>query len=181
MSTEAHSIPANPDLEHDDGPTNGGPPAGDRLAAIRQRRKELTQKRALTLIVPGYGGLVAVRYKALPREEFAAYYNKLQEQAEPTENDNLDLLIRCCQAVLVRQTTDDEWEPFDLDQAEPTTFSSGNLATLLGEEANSAREEVKVLFSPDGSQPMAPEAHVDPLISWQSDVDFKVDRALLGE
>lgn len=181
MSTEAHTTQDHVDHDHE-GENGGGPVGGDRLSAIRQRRKELGQKRSLLLLVPGYGGLVGVRYKALPREEFAELNNKFSEQEKPTENDNLDMLIRCCKEVLVRQTHDDPWEPIDLDRAEPTTFSTGNLPALLGEPpVETARQEVKLLFSPDGSQPMAPEAHVEPLLAWQSDADAKLDKALLGE
>lgn len=177
MSTQTPDVPeldSIPSLSGENG-------AGDRLSNIRAMRQDLSKKDHLTLLVPGYHGLVAVRYRTLPRTELDALIGKVQGAGTQSINDNMDLLIRCCNAVLVRQTPDDEWEPIDLGQSEPTTFSTGNLARCLGEEANSARDEVAALFSPGGAQPLAPEAHSDPLFEWQRDSDYKIDQALLGE
>src|SRR4051812_36240332 len=126
MSTEAHTHPADT-VQGDSHLLNGDQkpveePKPDRLSSIRKRRNELAAKRTLLLIVPGYGGVVAVRYKSLPREELGKWIAKLVEEDEPSIDDNIDLLIRCCESVLVRQSKEDEWEPIDLDSAEPTTF-----------------------------------------------------------
>lgn len=151
------------------------------LEAIRAKREELAKEKSITLDVPGYGGHLAIRYKAIPTEQL----NRFLTQAAASGNDekilevNADILIRCCEAILVRQDPDAELEPLDPDAAEPTTFSTGTLPELLELSASSAREEVFAVFSPDGAQPLSIGRHADAIANWLQGSTEAIDKSLL--
>lgn len=158
-------------------------PVPERLRKLRKRREEIAAKRTLTLKVPGYDGLVGVRYKAVPSDDFERFAERAARTAGKGDYlaANADLLIQSCQAILCRDTEDSDWEPLDENSSEPTTFSTGTLPELLGIEATSAREEVFGLFSPDGAQPAACTAHADAISDWLRGSVEEIDRDLLGE
>jgi hypothetical protein len=160
--------------------------ASDRLAAIRQRAQKIARDKSLTLTVPGYDDLLAIRYHGIPSGELDQFIQRAARSGEQGKlmAANADLIIRCCDAILIRKDEGGEWLPIDEDDDEPTTFSTATLPTLMPEfigQATSARDEVFGLFSPDGSQPIAVGQHADALINWLQGNADEIDRTLLGE
>ena len=140
-----------------------------RLDHIKARRREIADKKSLTLVVPGYACELGVVYKAIPRPEIEAFADKV-ERAKAGEKmaTNADLVIRCCTDIVVRQDTSAEWESLNLDSPDGTTFGSDDseLADLVGGSFGSTREEVFAFFSPEGGQPLALETHAQAVVSW---------------
>lgn len=153
------------------------------LEALRARREELATHKTLVLNVPGYGGHLAIRYKSIPGPDVNAFLAEASKSGNERKlvEVNADLLIRTCDAILVRQTPDGELEPLDENADAPTTFSTGTLPELLNVTASSAREEVFAVFSPDGAQPLAVGRHADALASWLQGSADEIDETLLGE
>jgi hypothetical protein len=164
------------------GDTAPEPKGSVRLQQLRERRKEIAKERTLDLVVPGYDGLLLVRYHRIPREELAKFALKAQRGGDKEAvNSNADLLIRCCEAVLYRAGEDADPEPLNEDSGEPTTFSSGTLGDLLGFDEESARDAVYGLFSPEGARVLASDSHAEALIAWQQGKPEQIDQELLGE
>lgn len=148
------------------------------LDRIRQRREALKASKTLDLVVPGYQGDVAVRYRLVEDDAF----EKLAQDATDGKNieANLDLLIRACESVLARNPETGSLEAIE-DEEGPIVGFDLRLAQDLGFEAETAREVVRGLFSPEGAQPMAFFQHAGALTQWLSGNERGVDRALLGE
>jgi len=154
------------------------------LDAIKARRKELAGSKTLTLQVPGYGGHLLIKYKAVSEKELRPITQKVEKSLNSNKESSYldlaaDLLIKACDDVLVRETVDAEPEP--INQQGATTFSTGTLNDYLGLEAKTAREEVFQLFSPDGSQPLAATQHAQAITSWLQGNLEEIDKQLLGE
>jgi hypothetical protein len=169
-----------PQVDADSNGSDTPVPAGP-LDAIRAQRNAIAKKTALTLLVPGYNGLCAVKYHALPKGEIDALVTRIQKANEKGElmAANADLLIRCCTEILGRGSDDAEWGP--VIPGETTTFASGPLAKRVGVEAEGARDEVYALFAPDGQQPMAHGAHAGALSKWLGGSLEEIEQSLLGE
>lgn len=150
------------------------------LKRISDRRKEIAQDSELVLQVPCYEGDLWIRYRAIPLDEL----NKFLERAAKSSGKqlietNADLIIRCCDEILVKQREGLPLEPIDKTAA--TTFSTGTLPDLLDFQAETAREEVFGLFSPDGAHPMACGLHSDAISAWLQGKGAEIDETLLGE
>lgn len=148
------------------------------LEQIRKIREKIASKKTLTLKVPGYEGHVLVRYKYVPQEHMEQWADRVAEDNPKVRDAGMDMLIECCDEILVRQTPESEDEP--IQEGVVTTFRSGTLHELLGYEASSAREEVSGLFSPEGTQPLAFYSHVEALSHWLQGSKGEIDRTLLG-
>lgn len=154
------------------------------LDAIKARRRELAGSKNLTLQVPGYGGHLLIKYKAVSEQELRPITQKVEKSLNSNKESSYldlaaDLLIKACDDVLVRETLDADAEPIDKQAA--TTFSTGTLNDYLGLDAKTAREEVFQLFSPDGSQPLAATQHAQAITSWLQGNLEEIDKQLLGE
>lgn len=189
MSIETPQVgfdPENDATAPQEEPRDVAAPAGDRLEHIKARAAKIAADKSLTLVVPGYDGCVGIRYKGIPSAELDKFVQRASKAGEQGKimAANADLLVRCCDEILVRQNEDAAWESFDLQSTEPTTFSSATLPKLMPDtigHASSARQEVFGLFSPDDSQLMAVGQHADALINWLQGNAQEIDHALLGE
>lgn len=146
---------------------------------IRAEREAIAAEKTLDLLVPGYKGQLAIRYRSVSDRELDAFIKQIQKDGEAGIRANYDLLIECCETVLVRVQEDGDLEPLTDDQDGPIRFDI-RLAEFLGFEAASARETVVGVFSPDGSQALAPFEHTVAVISWLQGKSEEVDPALLG-
>lgn len=134
------------------------------LDYVIQLREEQAKKRTLLLDVPGYRGHVAVRYKLISPELFQQRFSEIVKSSGGKLSDP-QLLVDCCEEILVRETPDGELEPINPDGS-VTTFSTGDLHTMLGCQAETAKEEVIALFSPSGVNPGAFNTHVQQVFGW---------------
>jgi len=159
------------------------PAPGSPKARLRAKREELRQKKEIDLIVPGYGGVLAVRYRAVKQEDF----ERLGQRIAQMGADNvtaldaaIDLLTESCVTMLYRDEPDQIFEPLEDDAGKPITYSPA-LAELLGFEANTAREVVLGVFSPDGVKDLSPLVHGNALSEWMQGNDDRINRSLLGK
>lgn len=154
------------------------PAPGSALANIRAKRQELAAKKTLTLAVPGYDGLVLVRYNLVDEQELEKYTKRMGQGNVSELNASMDLLVTACKEILVKQDIDAEEEPIEL--GETTTFKTGNLHKLIGGHADSARKEVAGLFAPDGAQPFAAGQHALAIVNWLQGDEGQIDSELMG-
>lgn len=172
---------------------NGGAPSSPSvLDAIKSRRAQLAEEKTIELLVPGYEGNVAVRYRAEPIEELREEFRKAERRRETDPLAGVDILIRLCETILVRDQETDKLMPLAelatrdgrLDEPHPednpVQFDE-RLAQLLGfaETASSARQIVKQLFSPEEAQVLAPASHIQSLQQWLQGQAEQIDNTLL--
>jgi hypothetical protein len=145
---------------------------------IRAERDELKTETKLDLVVPGYE-MIGVRYRGIPSRELDAFAKSLSKSKEGMRTA-ADVLIRCCESILVRPHGDDALEPLEDDQGDCLKFDQ-RLADFLGIEAATAREIVIQLFSPDGVQTLAAFEHANAVMEWMQGKGSQIDPSLLGE
>lgn len=157
------------------------PPAGfesirDR---IRAERESIAAEKTLDLIVPGYSGLLGVRYRSISDREMEQYAARIQKDGDAGIRAGYDLLIEACDAILVRVETDDDFEVLEDDNGDAVRFDI-RLAEFLGFEAKSARETVSATFSPEGVQSLAAFDQAAAVLSWLQGKSSEIDPSLLG-
>lgn len=157
------------------------PPAGfesirDR---IRAERESIAAEKSLDLVVPGYSGLLAIRYRSISDREMERYAARIQKENDAGIRAGYDLLIEACEAILVRMETDQEFEILEDDDGDRVRFDI-RLAEFLGVEASSARETVAAIFSPEGVQSLAAFDQAASVLAWLQGKSADIDPALLG-
>lgn len=146
---------------------------------IRAERESIAAEKTIDLIVPGYSGLLAVRYRAISDREMEQYAQKLQKEGDAGMRAGYDLLIETCESILVRVESDRDFEVLEDDDGDRVKFDV-RLAEFLGIEAKSARETVAQTFSPDGAQSLAAFSHVAAVQEWLMGKSSEIDPSLLG-
>lgn len=165
-------------VEHDE-PEVAQPRFDSVRSRLTAKREEIRARKDLDLLIPSYGGELAIRYHAIPEEEFQKIAGKISGGVnQGNVNTALDLLIKACTCILVREGED--LEPLVDDDDKPIRFDP-RLAEFFGFEATKARDVVKGVFSPDGKLPLAPGPHALSLVEWMQGNDAKIDQDLLGE
>lgn len=146
---------------------------------LRQRREEMRADNTLDLLIPGYDGELAVRYRPISEDQLQRFADRLTKK---TGGEALlaarQLIIAAAETVLVRE--DGELRPLTDDNGAPIIFDA-RLGEIMEIEADRAVDIVAEVFSPDGVQPLAVNAHGGALINWMQGNDAEVDARLLGE
>ena len=145
---------------------------------IRAERDELKTETTLDLVVPGYE-MIGVRYRGIPSRELDQFAKRLSKSKEGMRAA-ADVLIHCCDSILVRMSTDDELEPLEDDQGDCLKFDQ-RLADFLDIKADTARDIVTQLFSPDGVQTLAAFEHANAVMEWMQGKGSQIDPSLLGK
>lgn len=149
----------------------------DRLRAERAHLR--AGAGTLDLAVPGWE-TVGIRYRTIPSDEFEQLVKRV---GNSRSSSNLvaacKLIVRCCEAVLVRAEGSGEFEPLIGDSGSPFKLDK-DLADYLGLEAKTAEEVVTGLFSTD-RYPLAPGSHAAALIDWMRGREQEIDETLLGK
>lgn len=146
---------------------------------IRAEREAIAAEKNLDLIVPGYSGLLGVRYRSISDKEMERYATRIQKEGDAGIRAGYDLLIEACESILVRVEADDDFEILEDDNGDPVRFDI-RLAEFLGFEATSARETVAATFSPEGVQSLAGFDQAAALLAWLQGKSADIDPALLG-
>jgi len=151
------------------------------LDQVRERRQQiLTTDYYKDMDIPGYIGMLVVRfrpYSASKSERHSKSLRKRVEANEPVVTDvSCQTLIDACEQIMVRK--DSESDPIPIDDEVPVKFDA-RLAELLrmGENVQGARAVVKALF-PTEQGIIAMAMEVD---QWLRDVTRDTDETLLGE
>jgi hypothetical protein len=152
----------------------------DQLGEIRQEIKE--QAEPLDLEVPGYKGLLFVRFRPFPVARTERKVEQFQRQVKKKQpivlNSACDTLIDACEQLLVKNT-DGELIPIDEDM--PVGFEQ-RLAEMLkmpgADQMTSARQVIKGLFPTEQSiLKMASTVN-----EWlQGELNEEADEEFLGE
>lgn len=146
---------------------------------IRAEREAIASEKTLDLLVPGYSGLLAVRYRSISDREMEGYAKRLQKDGDVGIRAGYDLLIEACEAILVRMDTSDEFEVLEDDNGDAVKFDV-RLAEFLDVEAASARETVAATFSPEGVQSLAAVDQAGAVLAWLQGKSSEIDPSLLG-
>jgi hypothetical protein len=162
--------------------TNGaGPEPGSVRDLVRQRRDAALGQKTTTLEVPGYAGLLKVRYAALPDDDFRRLIKKATDATEKggainAMGHNADLLIRACQGILVPASADDDapLEQLVDDDDVPVKFDD-RFAAWLGVEIKTARQVVYATFATAPQKELAIGAQVEDLLSWMRGAQAATD------
>lgn len=158
------------------------PEAGGLLENLRRRRESLAADATTLLDVPGYGGLLTVRYRTLDAKAIKQIGKRAEsagrlsgDEATAELNGGVDQIAASCVEVLVRDQETGALSPID-PSGEPRRFDR-RLAELLGFEAENGRQVVYGVFGPD----MHIMGTVKELTEWQTGASREVDEALAGE
>lgn len=119
------------------------------LDELRERRAEIGSDRTMDLEVPGYDGLLVVRYRRLEWDEISKIATKTEKSKNPRRIllHQVDVLIAACEQVLIvhEGSLKPINEAFPELGDEPVRYDVP-LANALGFQAGSAREVVLGLF-----------------------------------
>lgn len=165
------------------------------FAEIAKRHEEIRADKSLELWIPGYEGMIKVRYRLLHDEEMDKLVQRAGE-VKPTEGIagdrkiSADTLVRMCDRILYR---DDENDRELKDEKGPIRFERRfadfmqGLGIQVGGEK--ATEIVENFFSPRTdpddptsvrSYPNAMGRHFTAILQWYQGERDKIDRELLG-
>jgi hypothetical protein len=151
----------------------------EEIRSIRQRALESSSK---VLDVPGYGGRIAIRYIPTGRETLGDVLAASQRGEALSKDDELQLLVDCCDEILKREgDPDDEPVPYD-DSGTPLAFNAGDerWLELVGTQPRTARECVELLFMLD-QQPLATARHAGSLVDWMNGLERELAARVEGK
>lgn len=155
----------------------------ERLRA--QRAKSLGPK-SMTLDVPGWDGMLQIRYKPIPDDDLVKILDGVStDNAKAMVQGNVDLLIAACDTLLVV----DEGEAVPLgdilkEQGEEVHGGvrfDAYASSALGLETEGARDTVRAVFGGAVSPTFAINEHAAKLVSWMSSSSQDADKALAGK
>lgn len=168
------------------------------LAKIAQRHEEIRRDGTLDLFVPGYEGLMKIRYRLLPEPEMDRLGRKIEEVKRGEGVAGIwkieaNTLARMCDRILLREDESEAYQVME-DGNGPIRFE-GRFAKALeqaGVRVNGAQATEIVLdfFSPKvepdnpsspRKHPNAMERHTDAIFQWNRGEEEKISRDLLGE
>lgn len=154
----------------------------DRLRA--QRAAQLSEKR-LTLPVPGWNGLLHVRYRPLPWEDLTDLLRRATDEPRAALDANCDTLAKACDALLVKDDDGDLRSLADVlraqgEQVHGEVRFDEVACEVLGLEAASARETVLAVFGGAVSPEVAVAEQAGRLGAWMRGASEEVDGALVG-
>jgi hypothetical protein len=169
----------------------GTPAAGSSMmAALRAKHDQIARSTTIDLDLPGYGGLLVVRYHALDVQNDI---NKIgtrvsKEFNTPAEQGlygSIDTMIAACDGLYVRRdmSNPDQLEsigddPIFADVGNPVVKFDHNLAKFMGFEGIAgARDVVLAMF--DNTETMI-LVHGQDLSRWMADVTKRTQATFAG-
>lgn len=171
---------------------------GGALAGIAKRHEEIRADKTLDLFVPGYEGMMKVRYRLLPEAEMDRLGRRIEEvkRGEGVAGAwkvEADSLVAMCDRILLREPPAEDYEVME-DEHGPIRFE-GRFAQALekaGVKVSGAKATEIVLdfFSPRSEPdnpssprllPNAMDRHTGAIFKWSRGEKENIDRTLLGE
>jgi hypothetical protein len=154
-------------------------------ARARALRAKLAEDKTIELVVPGYAGLLGVRYRPIPENDWRELASRIERSGGTMDAATglevaLDVVIGACECLLWRDDPDQPWGIVEDDAGQPLRFDV-RTAEWLGFEASSAREVVRGVFSPEGTKPISPAVHGDAVAEWLRGNATAINRTLLGK
>ena len=164
---------------------NGTPPTS-LIAELRQRRAELAEEQTLELLIPGYGGKLALRLGPINGATQSALLERLAKSKDRERDFNLnaDYLVAACREIVGRERWEDPWTPLgELAQTEGTIKLDDRLVELLQLEpaSRTAREVLRALYSGAPSAEVAITLAGGEYVQWAGAANVEVDEVFAGE
>lgn len=179
MALEDHAPPADlADEEMDlETPTNGS--IDDSIKQrLRERRKEIGDKKPEDFDLPGFNGELVVTYHALPWED----HKQIAEQVEKSKNPKaelygqMDTIIRATDNIRIRHNG--ALHPIPGSDGEPVKWDNV-LGEFLGfDPQGSAR---RALWETFGGNEIIITTHFNEVTTWMQSVDKEAGEEFLGE
>lgn len=151
------------------------------LERLRAKRDEKAEDRRITLPIGRFGNMMLARYKPIPYRELRGVQQRAQRRARQggevgTEELTMtcNVLVRACEAILVR--TDPDAEPVELQTLveefgdDPVRYDQ-RLAKALDFKTENAIEVVRFTFD----NPIALQAHGVEYGNWVADAEADQD------
>lgn len=149
------------------------------IERLRAARREQEKPHYTVITIPGYEGLMGVRYKYVSAERIEQLSKKLQREIRKTKAKaegllaSLDTVIAACEEIVIRGSDDEEWQSL----GDPPIRFDDRLAETLGYEADNARDAVLGCFNNEH----AIIRHNILVSRWLADTTTEVDESFLGE
>jgi len=173
---------------------------GGALAGIAERHEKIRAEKHLDLQVPGYEGLIKLRYRLLPEKEMDRQAQRIEDAQRSGDRGSAasmeidaQLLVAMCAQIYVRDPEVDDWVVLE-DKDGPVRLESRFAQYLrqAGVKVNDvrARDVALDFFSPREDQdnpqsarvhPQAMEAHTNAIVLWHRGEKKSISRRLLGE
>lgn len=159
----------------------------DLIQRLRAEREKALAPKVLTLEVPGWSGLLHVRYRPIAWDTILDLLGRAEATiAVASLNANTDALIEACDALLVKN---DEGELIPLadelraqgEDVHGDVRFDERAADALGLDAPTARATVLGVFGGCVSPELAVSDHAMRLGAWMRSTGEEVDASLLGE
>jgi hypothetical protein len=122
------------------------------LEELRSKREAISEERRHIIEIPGYGGRLAARYRAVSWREMRKGARKIREASADVAEAEVNLaaaaLVRCCDCIMVRK--DDGGPLIPLNEAvasfgdEPVRYDE-RLATALDIETEAASKPTAIV------------------------------------
>lgn len=161
------------------------------LDRVREARKAQRGTKSLTLAVPGWGGLLAVRYRPVEWDALSELLSRRTEDAADDLNANLDALIGACDALVVKGEDGDyvslaaELRREGVDVVGELRFTEDAVDALdLGEDGErpeGSRATCLAVFGGAVSPELAVAEHAVRLGAWMRGTDNAAVESAVGE
>jgi hypothetical protein len=173
--------PREEDDSLDEFATNGHEPAVSTstvLDALKAQRARVAAEHTIDVLVPGWGGLLALRLGPITSQQQA----KIGERAQKTTvHADAALLISAFRAVLGRARPTDEFTVLPDEEGDPLGLDKRLADRLDLGPVSSAREVVDALFARANAPSIAISGATGEWFEWARSASEEIDEDFLGE
>lgn len=155
------------------------------IAALKAQRAAMAVEHALDLDVPGWRGLLVLRFGAVSPDQTQALIARIvdartKNRSRQAAQANIDLLIAAYRCALGRATPEGELAVVPGDDGEPASLKELVDVLELG-EARTAREAMRLLYAGANSPEAALQAAGTEWNEWATEENEEDDQQFVGE
>lgn len=153
------------------------------IGRLREKRRNIRKTRTLTLDVPGYGGEIVARYKALPWEVLKRIGEKAEKLKHPKKEliAHADTIAMACTGLFWREPGSTKLVPLGVvlrSESPDLTFADAAvLADAFDFRAKNAREAVFGMINDE----ILVTAHHNEVAEWMQSAEREDDETFVGE
>jgi hypothetical protein len=152
------------------------------LAALRAQRDELGEEHTYDVDVPGWKGLLVLRFGAISQAQQSALLSRIvASKGKQIQMHNLDLLIAAYRCGLGRSRPGGELRVIMDSDQDPASLKDLVEIVGLGEAPERAREAMRLLFQGANSPETSLTAVSNEWHEWATNENEEADRDFLGE
>lgn len=160
---------------------------GSVLERLRAQREANMAPKRMTLEVPGWSGMLHVRYMPVPWDEMTKLVSKASDDASSKAalQANVDVVRSACDSLMVKDGNE-MVSLADKMRAEGETVHGEvkfdeYAVSCLGLQASNSFETVMQVFGGAVSPELAIGDHASKIADWMIGTSEEVDKALVGE